>query len=141
MGKISKLCLNCPNFNENWPDEGQGNCKGYYNRDEEGACLTFKSWRGGKLTYEEALSAKNRQHSRHQKTDKFREDIRRRILHYQGEVSKRFIKKQANEVATRIAKGENAFSVFEEAQERTNLYLPRKLSIAIEEDRRRFVQS
>lgn len=139
MAKISKLCMNCPNWNENWPGEGEGNCKGYYYWDDEGACRTFRSWRGGKLSLREAIEAKKRQHKRHQRTDGFRKEIQSKILEYQGGPQDGFMRKRAEDMATRIAKGENAFSVFKEATNRNNFYLPKKLSIAIEEKRQRYV--
>lgn len=139
--KISRLCLKCPNFNRNWPDPGPGNCKGSYTRDDQNACLTFKSWKGGKLTFHEALRAKRNQHHRHKTTDEFRRNTRKMILNHQQSQREGIIREQADFLATRIAKGENAFKVAEKAKEWTNLFFPRKLCRAIEENRRRMVRS
>jgi len=140
--KISRLCLNCPNFNEKWPDEGDGTCKGYYSWEAEGACRTFRAWRGGKMSFSEARKAKERQHRRHKNTDFFREKTIDLILRYQGyddnqDQADRFIKRQAKTLASRIAKGENAFKVFRDVQEKSSLYLPRRLCTAIEDRRHR----
>lgn len=136
MEKKSKLCLNCPNFNENWPNDGDGSCPGFYLRNAEDACLTYKSWRGGNLTYQQALEAKNRQHQRHQETDEFRRQTYHLILKYQQPQDDKYLKEQARDLAHKIAKGKNAFSLFKQARETSNLYLPQKLCRAIEENRR-----
>lgn len=141
MRKVSRLCMQCPNFNQNYPDKGEGDCKGFYIRDAENACKTFKSWKGGKLTFKEALQAKRRQHRRHNRTDRFRSRTFELIIKYQKPQVDKHIKKQAENLASRIAKGANAFKELPKAKETSNLYLPRKLCRAIEENRHRLVRT
>lgn len=141
MAKVSRLCLHCPNFNENYPNEGEGDCKGYYLRDAENACKTFKSWKGGNLTYKEALGAKRKQHERHDRTDRFRSRTEELILEYQQPQVNSHIRKQAEDLASKIAKGANAFKELPKAKETYNLYLPHKLCRAIEENRHRLIKN
>ncbi|MFP4589689.1 MAG: hypothetical protein ACOCZX_02905 [Candidatus Bipolaricaulota bacterium] len=137
--KVSRLCMHCPNYNPDWPNDGEGKCRGYYLREAQGACLTFKSWKGGKLTFPEAVEAKKSQFRRHNRTDRFREETVAMILKYQEPLDEDYLEKRANDLAARIAKGENAYNVFEQAKDCTSLYLPKKLCRAIEENRHRFI--
>jgi hypothetical protein len=59
--RISELCQRCPN----------PLCRGYP-ETYAGGCRTFKDWRSGRITLEQAVMVKNRQHDRHVKTDGLR---------------------------------------------------------------------
>ena len=90
--KISILCQYCPN----------PNCEGFYRRDAPRACLTFRLWKEGKLSLEQAIDAKYRQNKRHEETDSFRDEIYEVLEDYCSDYEDRVI---AGSIASELVKG------------------------------------
>ena len=90
--KISELCQYCLN----------NTCEGFYRRDAPRACLTFQSWKEAKLSLEQAVDAKSKQHRRHKGTDRFRDEIYSILEDYTYDYESRF---WAGTIASELVKG------------------------------------
>jgi hypothetical protein len=110
--KISILCQYCPNIK----------CKGYYRIDAPKACLTFKSWKEGKITLEEAIEIKHKQNERHAIIDPIRREIYD-MLKEQCDNDNPFMDREmAYAVASEIVKGKS----LDEALKGTSFYLSKE---------------